>query len=200
MTTQLLQHRYTAGQSLVYDQQVSLLIERPGVDPVADLGAVSCTVTVIEVDADGAATLELVHRVEEQMTLRPLLTAETTRCRVTPRGEVLSATPRPPLLPFVAFPDGQLTLKESWSSVESSGPKRLSMDHTLAVLEPVGDDVYAHVASEGSAAGDPAIEMYATRVFSVRLGHLVVGRTVLKYIGSAGDVSTLVVEEKVRDL
>lgn len=200
MSSTLLRYHCERGQSYVFEQQVHFLMEQPGAEPIADQGAITYTVSVAETHPDGSVSLDIHVAVSQQFTLYPGLQNENLTCRLNARGEVLSADPRPPLIPFIVFPEGSVALKEAWKTVESSGQKRLSMEHTLTALETVADDTFAHVVSEGSAAGEPAVDLYSVRVFSVDKGHLVLGRSVLKHCAADGRESTLVVEETLRGL
>lgn len=198
MSTCLLQYRCAPGQTFEFEQQVSLLVEKPGAEPVADTAEIGYTVSVAEVHADGTASLQIHAVVKKQFDVYPALQDESTLCRLNGRGEVLSADPRPPVVPFIVFPESAVALKETWHSNEASGLTKLAMEHSVTALEAVGDDVYAHVVSEGKADGPPALELYAVRVFSVNGGHLVLGRSVMKSVTPEGVTSTLVVEEKMR--
>lgn len=198
MTTRLMQYHCAPGQTFEFEQQVSLLVEKPGAESVADSAEIGYTVSVAEVQADGTASLQIHAVVKKQFDVCVALQDESTLCRLNARGEMLSADPRPPVIPFIVFPEASVALKESWKSIEASGHTKLEMEHTVTAVEAVGDDVYAHVVSEGKADGPPALEFYAVRVFSVSGGHMVLGRSVMKSVTAEGVTSTVVVEEKMR--
>lgn len=198
MSTCLLQYRCAPGQTFEFEQHLSLLVEKPGAEAVADTAEIGYTVAVAETHADGSVSLEIRAVVKKQFDLYPALQDEKSTCHMSGRGQLLSADPRPPVIPFIVFPEAPVALKACWKSVESSSQTPVSMEHTVTALESVGDDTFAHVVTEGSTTGEPSLEFYAVRVFSVNGGHLVLGRSVLKSKTAEGVISTLVVEEKLR--
>lgn len=194
--SQRLRYNYAAGDTFNTSQNISFLLEYGGADPVVDKADVDCTVKVTEKHDDGSATLHVKTHVTTQLAFMPPLAEENAHYRINERGELVSATPAPPALPYLIFPLGSVELKESWNTMENSGQKRVSMEHTLAALEDIGNDVLAHVVSEGTAPGDPAIDLFALRIFSIHKGHPLLQRTVVKNIWTNGRVLTVVMEEK----
>lgn len=191
----VLRYRYQPGETYTYHQQVSVLMEPPAGEPIADTGVVVCKVTAKKND-DATWAVHLSSRVTEQLKFLTPLDEENADYTITERGQLVNATPSAPAVPFIVFPNEAVDLKETWKTVESSLQRRVAMDHTLTTLEEVEGDTLAHVVTEGTSAGEPAIDYFAVRVFSVKEGHPIVGRTVVKYVYATGQTLSFVVEEQ----
>jgi hypothetical protein len=191
----VIRYDYEPGVSYKSVQQISLLMEPPEGDPVADRGTVECTVTGSR-NAEGNWDLRVDSRVLDQLQYLTPLENEVAEYTISDRGEMLSAKPNGPAVPFIVFSRDAVTLKDTWKSVESSLQKRVAMDHTLTTLEDVDGKTLAHVVTEGTSAGEPAVDYFAVRVVPTHHGHPIVGRTVVKYVWANGQTLSVVVEEK----
>jgi hypothetical protein len=196
--SELLRYRYEPGETYVYVQEVSIILEAPDQPEVVDCARVEVSLEALERHPDRSVTLIRRVVVGEQPRILAALPDEETRCRLSRRGELVEASPAPPPLPFLVFPVHPVEPKKAWKSVELIGPRQVAMTHTLGFMEAFEGESVAHLVSEGSAVGEPAIEFLAVRLFSIARGRPLVQRTMTRYLFSDLGTSTLVVEERAR--
>lgn len=196
---ELIRYRYQPGERYTFNQEIDILVEVPGQPPVLDHASLRCAFVGLERHPDNSVSLELHTQVTSQLTLVAPIVPVVASYRVTRRGELMGADPIPPAFPFAVFPPEPVEVKKAWKSVESIVDRQVAMSHTVGFIEQYEGERVAHLVTEGTAVGEPAIEFFAVRLFGLAKGRPLLQRCVTRYIFSTMGTTLVVVEEKAEN-
>lgn len=195
--SELLRYRFMPDETYAFTHEIRQITEWPDQPPLFDQMLYEGTLKAIEHRTDKSARVQLEARLIEPPALAPPIHEVHAIYHLTRRGELVAAEPVPPLLPFIVFPIEPVVTKSAWKSVENILTRPVAMTHTLARIEEVDGERAAHLVSEGSAVGNPAIEYSAVCLFGLARGRPLRRRVVFKQRFEGFASLTFVIEERM---
>jgi hypothetical protein len=202
----LIRYKFSQGDVLTYDQEVTLLLEEPDGSKFDGVTKEESVQTVIE-DHDGWWSIQLTltrlsssgplcGEIPEQLQNR------STVMRMDSRGSLLDIgsggpPPRVPGFPIEAVSPGQ-----SWVATATGpdGGEPMEIEFYLERIEQRGDEEVAHLVTLAKSAHPDGYtsETQGTVAFSLTHGHQISSTTVVKLTWENGRVSHSVLELKLR--